>query len=66
MNSSFITYQMLGPQRIMVKTKVCQKIVYVWTVLSKYFPNQGRYSRNQDLVRKLVERRIFLKFQVLV
>ena len=47
-------------------TKVCQKIVYVSTVLSKYFPNQDRYSRNQDIVRKLVQRQIFLKFKVLV
>ena len=35
-------------------------------VLSKYFPNQDKYSRNQDIVRKLVEQQIFSKFQVLV
>ena len=49
-------------------TEVCQKIVYIWTVFSKYFLNQYkyRYSRNQGIVGKLVERQIFLKFQVLV
>ena len=35
-------------------------------VFSKYFLNQYRYSRNQGIVGKLVEREIFLKFQVLV
>ena len=46
--------------------KSVKKVVYVSTVLSKYFPNQDRYRRNQDIVRKLVEQQIFLKFQVLV
>ena len=42
-------------------TKICQKIVYIWTVFSKYFLNQYRYSRNQGIVGNLVERQIFLK-----
>ena len=46
--------------------KVCQKIVYVSMVFSKYFLNQHRHSRNQGIVGKLVERQIFLKFQVVV
>ena len=54
------------PTDLLTLTKVCQKIVYVRTVFSKYFPNQDRYSRNQDIVKTLVERQIFLKFQVLV
>ena len=33
---------------------------------SKYFLNQHRYSRNQGIIGKLVERQIFLKFQVSV
>ena len=35
-------------------------------VFTKYFLNQHRYSRNQGIVGKLVEREIFSKFQVSV
>ena len=58
--------QLADINMFMGNPKVCQKVVYVRKVFGNYFLNQYRYSRNQDIVGKLAERQIFLKFQILV
>ena len=47
-------------------TKVWQQDVYTWAVSDKYCPNQVKYSRNHDIIGKLVEQEIFLEIQILV